>query len=328
MSIRFSDNILGNIQDTGFIVRDRIPRSLQILLLFLGIFDLICFSAYLTDDSGVNITFLIVLLSSLGLLGGIIFFLVRRFHRVILATEFQNAMFASATQIGTRFCFITNSDGLLFYVDYGFQKVFANFVSSGSRTLKELTAFTEMSKEISNSVFETLKKGKSSNFVWSFKDASGAPVTMVTTIDAIARPKGYFMIRGRDYVQKRVADKPDDKDMLMDSLSLLQQTLYNLAGGIIVADHHGRVVHVNGEMEKWLGYDPGEIMNNPLLIKQVFYQYVGYEVGTMLLNNFDGDVILSRKDHTMATVKLHQRALTRDGHTIGICAIADIQSGA
>jgi len=322
MSIRFSDNVL-NIEETGFVARDRLPRSLQLILIFLAVFDIICFSAYLTDDSSVNAIFLIVLICSMAALGSMTLFFVTRFRKVILATEFHNAMLASATQIGTRFCFITDDKGVIVYVDPGFQKMFANFMNQGERMLSVLAAFTEMSADVHEGILAALKAGKSGHVIWSFKDSAGEAVTTVTTIDAITRPKGYFIIRGRDYVQKRAIEKSSD-EALKNAFLLTEQALDTIPGGIIIADDNGKVIHVNQPLEDWLGYAPGEIVQGKMQIKQIVYQYVGYEIGTMLLNDFSGDVILQRRGRPAMTIKMQQRLLMIDGKAAGIMGIVTL----
>jgi len=324
--IRFTDNILNNIENTDFVPRNRVPRSLQIVIMFLVAFDLICFSAYLTNDSSMSAEFLVILLVSISMLGFLTFFFINRFRKLILVTEFQTAMLASATQLGTRFCFIVNGEGVIFYVDPGFQKFFTSFIDSGNRTLKSLLAFTEVPDDLGAKIFASLKQNKSDHVILAFKGASGHPMTIVTTIDVIPRPKGYFIIRGRDYVEKRAADKPDGS---ADDKTLLAQALYSItACGILVVDGSGRIVLVNTGLEKWLGYASGEIVRAKLRVSQVFHQYGGREPGVLLLSDFDGEVIIQRKDGSLIAMKTLQNLLTAGNQTLGVSAVIDLRDAA
>lgn len=324
MSIRFSDNIMASIEGSDFVVRNRIPRSIQILLIFIAAFDLICLSAYLTDDTSVNISFLVILMVSIGALCYATWFFLNRFRTLILATEFQTAMLASATQLGTRFCFIVNREGSIFYIDPGFQKVFSSFVASGSRTLKELFLFIEASQELQDKILATLKRNKSDHVILNLKDTEGNDMSLVTTVDVIPRPKGYFIIRGRDYVEKRTSDKApaDNKDaeknQFRNLFLLLDKTLYTLSGGLLVADTHGNIVSISAELEQYLGYTPGEVIMFHIPFAQIVQQYTGHDAGTFLLNDFDGQVTFRRKNTSTVALQVHQVLVGDDSQTLGI----------
>lgn len=326
MSIRFSDNILSNIEGTNFVVRNRIPRSVQILLTFLGAFDVICLAFYLTDDSGVNLKFILVLLVSIAILGYITFFFINRFRNLILATEFQTAMLASATQLGTRFCFIVNRDGLIFYVDSGFQKTFSNFINSGSRSLKELFMFVDVADDLKQRMLDALKQDKNERIMLSFKDAEGNAISVVTAIDVIPRPRGFFVIRGRDFVEKRATGNGEESTVIVSSdnskqavaaqLQLLAKAVFSMDGGIIVADNKGQIVLMNEALQKFLGYVPGEAAK--MRLEQVCHQYTGHDEGVLVQSDFDGQVTLKRRNGAYITLQVCQRLVGDDANTLGI----------
>lgn len=329
MTIRFSDNVISEVEASDFVARNRIPRSIQIVIIFLAAFNIICFSAYAMNESGISAAFLAILVLSIGTLGAVTFFFINRFRKIILATEFQTAMLASATQLGTRFCFIVNAEGVIYYVDHGFQKFFTSFVDSGSRTLKSLLAFTELPVEMGNKIFAILRQNKSDHLMLTFPGKNGQPVHIMTSIDVIPRPKGYFIIRGRDYVEKRSAEKSvgvhdDDKAALV----LLEQSLYHVSGGILIANNNGRIIHVNGEFERWLGYATGEVVGSKLRIGQIFTQYAGHDSGILFLHDFDGEVFIQRKDRSVIPASVHQILLSVENQALGVSAVVDLQGNA
>jgi len=323
MTIRFSDNKLNFTAETDFTIRSRIPRTVQVLLLFLAAFDVICLSAYLTDDEGMNLTLLLIIVSSIALLGYIMFFFLNRFRSLIIATEFQTAMLASAAQLGTRFCCIINREGVILYVDPGFQRVFPSFIASGCRTLEELFLFIETPTELKGRILATLKRNKADQVILSFKDGEGNLMSLVTSIDVITRPKGYFIIRGRDYVEKRSEEKDEGKLDPKEVSRLLEATLHQMPGGIIVADNKGKIVYVSRELEQWLGYNPGEILQFKIMLGQLFQQYIGHDA-VMLHSDFDGKVVLKRKNTSTITMSVHQKLLGDDNQTLGISAVVSV----
>ena len=317
MAFRFSDNILNNIEGSDFVVRKRVPRSMFVLIVFLSAFDFICFSAYLTDDTTVNGMFLTTLLLSISALAAATFFFINRFRKLILVTEFQTAMLASATQIGTKFCFIVNGEGTIFYVDPGFQKTFSGFADTGNRTFRELLAFIDVSEEQKQKMYNALKHGKSDNMVLSFHNPEGKTITLMTTIDVIPRPKGYFIIRGRDYVEKRSESKVDDNLPL-----LLEKTICALSGLLLVADVNGKIVGISEEFEQLLGYGRGEVAEARLQVKQVLHQYGGNEAGVVLLEHYSGSVAVRKKDQALINAHIQQVLLVASNNkTLGISAV-------
>ena len=75
---------------------------------------------------------------SIGSLTWLTIYFSARLRDLVLATEFQNAMLASAAQLSTRFCLITKRDGSIVYVDPGFQKLFPHFMQSNDRNIDGL----------------------------------------------------------------------------------------------------------------------------------------------------------------------------------------------
>lgn len=322
MSIRFSDNKINFAAESDFVIRNRIPRTVQVLLVILAIFDLVCLVAYVNDDDNISITLLIALVVGLGLLGYTMVYFLNRFRNLIVSTEFQTAMLASANQLGTRFCCIINREGLILYVDQGFQKIFPSFMASGSRTLQELFMFIETPVELRGRMLATLKRNKGDQVVLSFKGAEGSMVSLVTTMDVIPRPKGYFIIRGRDYIAKRTDEQPGIAQRNPQDVSrLLEATLQQMDSGVVVADNHGKITYINSMLEQWLGYGAGEILQQKASLVQIFHQYVGHDVGWMPFADYDGQVVLRRKNATHATMRIHQKLLGDDNQTIGVSAL-------
>ncbi len=324
MSVRFSDNILSNLEGSGFVVRSRVPRSVQIVMIFLLGFDAICFAAYLMNESNISFGFLMILLISIGGLGFVTYFFLSRFRKLILATEFQTAIFASAAQLGTRFCFVVNGDGLIFYVDPGFQKFFSSFIDSGNMTIKSLLEFTEVSDDLRVKMFTALRNNKSDHVILSFKSANGEKVNIMTTIDVIPRPKGYFIIRGRDYVEKRTVDKTDENKNLA---LLYARVMYNMPVRILIIAAGGKIAHVSRELESWLGYGQDEIVQSKIMTGQILYQYNGHDAGVLLMNNFDGEIIFQRKDRSMIASRVHQTLLLDGDHKLGIATVVELDAG-
>jgi PAS domain S-box-containing protein len=173
-------------------------------------------------------------------------------------------------------------------------------------------------------MFQALRNHKAGHMVVSFHDSNGDLLTVVVTVDVITRPKGYFIIRGRDYVEKR-ADSADSENGNKNVLKLLRDAVGHMEGGVVIADHTGKIIAINKAFEQWLGYDAGEVLQSRVPLGQIFHQYVRYDTGILLLSDFEGQVIIKRKSRVTVTAKVHQKLFADAERTYGISAAIDLQ---
>ncbi len=66
MVVRFTDNVIQNIEGTGFIVRDRVPRAVQIVITFFIAFLVIYFYTELLESFHNKPAFIAVLALCIG----------------------------------------------------------------------------------------------------------------------------------------------------------------------------------------------------------------------------------------------------------------------
>jgi len=321
MTTRFTDNLLNNIEGNDFIVRRHGPAVIQLFLIFAIAFVAIYCTAFIMNDLGNKTLFFFTLALTIGSLGWFTILFATRNRDLVLATEFQNAILASATQLGTRFCLITKNDGSIVYIDPAFQKLFPHFMHSDSHTISRLFYNADIPKELSQKIYAALENNQNIRLLLPFKDASDNPMPMMVTVDVLPRPKGYFLFRGRDFIENRSTSQAETAAKDQVSALLLAQALYALPEGVIVANHTGIVTYVNHALEEWLGYSAGEIVNGALGLQDLFCQYPGKAKGEMVAKNFDGEVSLQRKNRTLVNMQVRQALLSENGEILGISAI-------
>jgi two-component system cell cycle sensor histidine kinase/response regulator CckA len=313
MVTRFSDDLLNNTDGSDFIVRRRIPLAMQIMLVFLVAFVAIYVSASFMGGTGSKALFFLTLTLSIGTLTGLAIYFSARLRDLVMATEFQNAMLASAARLSTRFCLIVKRDGSIVYIDPGFQKLFPHFMNSNDRNIEGLLAGAGIPRDMVQKIFLMLQQGENDRTLLSFRQDGGAMLQIMLSIDALPRPKGYFLLRGRDYIEKRTAEPgapAAETSPLASALNLLPE-------GILVADGNSALTYVNRTLEEWLGFEPGEIFSRPYKVGHIFYQYGGRDAGRLVTDTFEGDIVLQRKDSSLITMHIRQASL---GKSAGISA--------
>ena len=333
MVIRFADNMISNIGDSGFIVRNRIPRVTQIAIAFLAIF-LLIYLSYLSGNRLIFSATLFVLVATI-CVTTIVF--AEKLRALVLASEFQNALLSSGIRLGTRFCIIVKNDGNIVYMDPGFYQTFPELQNSDIRTIEAILANTEVPEDLREDVKAVLDQKRSEQILLPFKKADGGIMNIVTTIDMLPRPKFYFVIRGRDYIEKRdnkaeeQTDQPQPVDLppqnvAENNLDIIElaRPLYDNTETVIIANKAGEVIFISPNFEQWLGYDKGEIIISSIKISQIFNQYIGNNMGKKSLGDFNGEVISQKKDRSLMPVEIKQTAINKDGEIIGISAAINL----
>jgi len=197
MVVRFTDNILNNIEQGGFITRQRIPKSLQIAAFFVVAFILIALASYFSNGRQENLIFFLFLFFIIAGLGVANYSFITIARRHINIAEFQNAIFASAVQIDTNFCMVMYKDGSIVYINQGFQDMFPAFMQTDSRTVYGLFKAENFPSHIQTQILHALEKNIHTELLLPLSDIHGNIVNIAVKIDAINRPFGYFIMRGK-----------------------------------------------------------------------------------------------------------------------------------
>jgi PAS domain-containing protein len=320
MATRFTDDLFHNTEGSDFIVRKRIPLAIQIFLIFVIAFAAIYLTACAMRNTGSAKLFISTLTLTISTLAWFTIYYSARLRDLVLATEFQNTMLASAAQLSTRFCLITKRDGSIVYIDQGFQKMFPHFLQSNDRNVDGLLDAAGVSRDTISKIVLLLQHAKSDRVLLPLRDGSGAITQFMMSIDILPRPKGYFLLRGRNYVEKRGAEAGSASQESSMDLGLAQ-ALGLLPAGILVTNNGGVITYANRVLEEWLGFAPGEMLSQSFKTSQIIYQYSGKEVGRPLNADFDGDVVLQRKDRSLITMQIRQVAF---GKPPALSAIIDM----
>lgn len=308
---------------TDFVVRENKLKLWHAVGVFLIAFLLIFMTSEARDNIGGTPVFLLVLLCIISGMAWFTVYFIQTHRDMVLATEFQNALFANAAGLNTRFCFIIKRDGTIVYFDPGFQKVFPQFAKHERRNIDVLLAVAGIAKEDSERVLMHLERGTAGRVIFPMQMPDG-PRTIVLTMDPLPRPSGFYLLRGREFVEPR---QKDDLDLSPRSSpfapELLDHILHSLPVGIVAADATGRVKYVSNALAESLGYTDVELIDMPL--PNLIHQMGLRKPGDISYEHFEGEVLLQRKNGSMQkTTMVLQPFVDPAGKLIGCSAITHV----
>ena len=317
MVIRFTDNVLENIEGTDFVVRRRVPRAAQIIIAFCIGFILIFLSYSSTEEWKLRPLFTTTLTLVISTLGIGACFAILSARKLSMSAEFQNAMFASAARIGSRFCLVAHKNGTIAYIDQGFQTFFPHFSAGDSRTINSLLVYANIPEGLAHKIVSIMQKNTSDSVILEIKDEDGKGMELFVTIDPITRPKGYFIIRGRNFIKKREEDEEAirERKMMYNNYNILFNALHGFPGALAVAGKRNEIILVSHEMEHILGYRTGEMVKSAMVLEDIFATYPGRDS----MADYEGNAVLTRSNNTEYAVKLKQKVLLGEaGRKIGV----------
>jgi len=123
---------------------------------------------------------------------------IEKQQKLLQATEFLNALFASALGAGHKFCMITKQDGEIVYLDRSFQQMFPDMVQKPKRMLDELLSIYHTSDANKQSLMQALKLDSESRITVQIEGGSEKSKQSVAIhIEPILRPSGFCLVRGQ-----------------------------------------------------------------------------------------------------------------------------------
>lgn len=314
---RFSDYSVEETDRGDFVIRKRIPPLWQLGGLFVaGLLGIVCL-AWFSNQWEQNIIFIALAAGILLMLAWYTLFFTQQNRDLLLATEFQNALFAASTALHTRFTLITKQDGSIIYYDPGFQELFPEFLRMEQRAIDVLLRAGRATDADLERITQSLRNGVFEKFILNLTLEDGRIRRMMLSIDPLPRPRGFFLFRGREYVEQRAITpsiggsfKPTADAGVPAALSYL---MHDMPVGAYVLDHRGEFQFINHTLESWLGYTPGEILTRKISLPQLIDPGSGARGGAVEISAFEGGVSFQCKDGRVLHAQVKQQVQFEKG---------------
>lgn len=291
-----------------FVTRKRRPSMLHIVLAYgLSLAAIAALMASL-DNAAAHWPQLLTILGIVTALTAFTALTQQRSHDLVMATEFQNTLFANAASVHSRFCLITKQDGTVIYYDPGFQQLFPDFLRSELRAIDVLLKQGEVGADDSARIYEALQKGTYEKLVMNVRASDGRVVKIMLNIDPLPRPQGFYLFRGREFVERRDSASAGAGSLSWQSLPEAIRNLFdNLPVGIYAVEGKGKVQFVNEVLAGWLGYKARDMASGSHTVQNFVEHMAHLSDGDPAASDYEGEVQLRRTDGSTLRARLVQR---------------------
>lgn len=306
---------------SDFVIRKTKPPVWSILGVYLVAFLVLAFLQHKPELVGGDWGFIGIAALCLGMLTWFCIYIAKHHSDMVLAAEFQNALFAAAASIKTTFCLITKQDGTVVYFDPGFQQFFGTRAKGSVFALGGVLDTHNISPEDRDIILEALSSGDYASIIFHMEDTEGTRQKYVLSIDPLQRPRGFYLLRCRNYVEirkNRSKEPPQEHVSLQGqtdemeaavSGKLIETLLWNLPVAAYITDEKGILHFVNRRMEEWLGYPEGELVARQTPLNKLLMDSERQEFTPAELDNYQGEVSFRNLQGFPVTGELNQTVL-------------------
>lgn len=314
IGIRYTDS------SGEFISRERSPTNMQLAFLFVFAC-FVCSTLVLFVKEPIVLIITLILITLVA--GWYVIVQIQRNRDLLLSTEFQNALFTSALGSSNKFCLIVQNNYDITYMDRAFYNLFSGFIKTPYRNLESLFRYGDVAQEERDKIYAAIEHNVKESVIFSIKASDDKQHKIFLSVEPIARPSGYTLLRARDYIEKRATVTAKDTgpaSKFPPFASSLISGLLEKDAIVFLADKSGNLVYVSHELEKQLGYNENEILSRNMNMQDIIY--VGSsKPAEIVLEDYEGEIILQKKDSSLSKFSINQK-LAKDklGGVVGCSA--------
>jgi PAS domain S-box-containing protein len=297
-----------------FIPRKRAAQIWRVILAFMILALILLLLNFKPDMVGGDSIAMIFSLAAITALG---FYMVLRKQQnldLVLATEFQNMMFAQAAALGSNFCLFVKRDGSIEYANDGAYEVFTKEVIRASSLFDGLLEKASIGKTDRDKLMAAIIAQRSERVICPLRQPSGAVKDYIFTVDPLPRPAGFMLVRGREFSGARTGTSMMPEVLRVTSPERVEHLLTHSGVPHYIVNEYGQFQYVNPAFEAALGYAPGAVLADKLSLYHVLYQLRGQPVtGDMKLADMLDHVTLQNKVGALMPAAIKQTVI-RDEH--------------
>jgi len=314
MALRYTDFRAETRGTQDFVIRHRVPTIWKLIGLFLASM-IVTVSVLVSSMDKGPVIFLLCM--TIGGLGWYVLLQIQRSRDLVLATEFQNALFASALGINNKFCLIIKREGHIVYMDNSFQQMFPDFAGERTHTIATLVKHGHVAPEDKDRIFAAIDQGVFAKVIFDIRAADKHFHRVVMSVEPIVRPEGFILLRGREFVETRASEAlaPEFKHnplLNKSSITLFSYIMDKMNMGVYMTDPGGSIIYANPTLEQWLSFQEGEVMSGNLSLKDIVYQERS-QPGGISPDDFEGEVMLQKKLGGRMKAFINQKVIRSDG---------------
>jgi len=321
MPIRYSDINAKKMPPSDFVIRHYPLTIQQLLAIFLTFLLVILSIVTITID---KISLAILLFLALGSLGWYVIVLIQRSRDLVMATEFQNSLFASALHFNNKFCLIIRREGNIVYMDNAFRKMFPDLLKETHLSVANLLRHGRVDPLEAEQIYAAIERGVHDKIIFTIQGSDSRTHKLVMAVEPIVRPSGFILLRSREYVEQRINRHSEFKVAPPSLLNKANLTLFayimdKMNTGVYVVDVAGTIIYVNPALEQSLGYQEGEMAAGRFLLRDILNTTSTTGPSITISEEFEGEIILRKKEGGVLRTFVNQRVLHTENHNFLGC---------
>lgn len=322
--MRFAENISDNIH-SDFLPRRYLAPFKKIAPLYALSVVLIIGSLQFQQTLGLLASSLVAF-ALISAMSAYVYVQLQQSNDLAMATDFQNLLFAGAASLGSSFCFFVRLDGHVVYANDGTRQMFPHFAQSQSNALEAILHEAAVISHDANRLLSAIAKGKKESLIATIQDAKGQRNAFIISVQPLPRPSGYFVVQGRPFSAQRQGVQKLPDALGNTSIDKIETLLDTLPLGIYLTSNTGIIEYANPALEAMLGYEPRSFMAKSDTLQATIFHADGFETGAFEMVDFSGNVLLARRNQSLAQAFLDQRRMPHaDGSLRGVLGIVTPQ---
>ncbi|MBY0406938.1 MAG: hypothetical protein K2Q01_04550 [Rickettsiales bacterium] len=312
MPLRFSDFRKGAGKPGDFAVRRYDPGLVKLVCLF---FAALVLGIGITSMLLTPLQLMVALTLVMAALGTYVIVQLQRTRDLLITTEYQNAMFASALAYNCRFCLIMKREGSIVYMDTGIRKMYPDLQQERQITLSNLLKLGKVGAVEREKILDMVQRGQAGRGLCDMRSADNRLHQVMLELQPIHRPSGFLLLRGRDYVERseiaQVTTGTVANPLLSKaSISMFAHIMNRMGMGLYMIDMGGNMLYANKVLEKWLSFKEGDITTGNFSMRDIVH---GITLEDALSpGDFEGENSLLKKEGGIIKAYINQKIIYGD----------------
>ncbi len=291
-----------------FIKRNRSGRSIAIMALFLFA---VIISIFITSGGGFNPAaenYIALKIAAIMLFPVLYaFYHFQRNLDLLTDKEFHTVLFSSSLNSQQDFFFFANNSGDIAFRGKGVERYLGD-IEFGN-CFEDLARLANFSHSEKHRLYNAIENREPEHFYVELKDEKTESVRMCLTITPLERPYGYFIIQGRKFVAKRkekLTSSVENESRYSLHNSPARNLLHAVPFGLYSTSPSGHIRMLNATLEKWLGFEEGDIIKLELALDDLLYITDSEDKKSIEMKEFSGEVKLKHKNASIVRVNITQ----------------------
>lgn len=190
---------------------------------------------------------------------------------LLMAAEFQNLLYSQTAQIGSDFFMIVRKDSTIVHASDGLAKVFPQFDYSQAQALQGVFDLGTVRKSDRERLINSIQSGAQDHLIFPIFSQYDDKKDYIITVDPLARPTGFCVIRGRLYRPNRTGMQLLPDILRTTSIEKLSHLLHATTAAHYTTDAYGKVEYVNPAFERMFNYESGKILELKLSLHHLLF---------------------------------------------------------